>query len=44
MVPSSPYKVPADLHPPLFETPKVEEEMTKQVGNIHPLVINPELR
>ncbi len=38
MVPLSPYKVAMDL-----KTPKVEEEMTNQVGNIHPLAINPDL-
>ncbi len=40
-VPLSPYKVAADLYSELFKTPKVEE-MTKQLGNIRPLGINPD--
>ena len=38
------YKVYVDLCWLLLKTPKVEEEMTKQVGNIQPLAINPDLR
>ena len=40
---ASAYKVPADLFLPLFKTPKVFEEMVKQVSNIHPLATNPDL-
>ncbi len=40
---SSAYKVPVELYMSLFKTPKVEEEIVKQVGNIHPLPINPDL-
>ena len=40
---ASAYKVPAELYTSLFKTPKVEEEMVKQVGNIRPLAINPDL-
>ncbi len=43
MVPLSLYRVPMDLYSALFKTPKVEEDMTKQVVNIHPLAINPDL-
>ncbi len=39
---ASAYKVPAELS--LFKSPKVEEEMVKQVGNIRPLGINPDFR
>ncbi len=41
---ASAYKVPAELYTSLFKSPKVEEEMVKQVGNIRPLAINPDLR
>ena len=41
--PASAYKVPAELYTALFKSPKVEEEMVKQVGNIRPLAINPDL-
>ena len=41
---ASAYKVPAELYTSLFKTPKVEKEMVKQVGNIHHLAINPDLR
>ncbi len=41
---ASAYKVPAELYTALFKTPKVEEEMVKQVGNIRPLAINPDFR
>ena len=37
------YKVPVELDMVLFKTPKVEEELVKQVRNIHPLVSNPDL-
>ncbi len=40
----SAYKIPAELYTLLFKTPKVEEEMVKQVGNIRPLAITPDLR
>ncbi len=40
---SSRYKVLSDLYSALFRPPKVEEELTKSVGNTQPLVINPEL-
>ncbi len=40
----SAYKVPAELYTSLFKSPIVEEEMVKQVGNIHALAINPDLR
>ncbi len=43
MVPLLPYMVPAELYLVLLKTLKVEEEMTEQVGNIHPLAINPDL-
>ncbi len=33
------YKVPAELYTALFKSPKVEEEMVKQVGNMRPLAI-----
>ncbi len=39
----SAYKVLAELYTSLFKSPKVEEEMVKQVANIHPLAINPDL-
>ena len=42
--PASAYKVPAELYTALFKSPKVEEEMVKQVGNIRPLAINPDFR
>ncbi len=38
------YKVLAEVYTSLCKTPKVEEEMVKQVGNIHSLAINPDLR
>ncbi len=42
-VPSSPYKVSVDLYSaPLFKTPKVEAEMTKQMCNICTLAIYPD--
>ena len=42
---ASAYKVPAaERCTSLFKTPTVEEEIVKQVGNIHPLAINPDLR
>ncbi len=41
--PASAYKVPAELYTALFKSPKVEEEMVKQVRNIQPLAINPDL-
>ncbi len=41
--PLSSYKVLEDLNSTLFKTPKVEEEMVQQVGNIRPLSMNPEL-
>ncbi len=41
---ASAYKVPAELYTSLFKSPKVEEEMVKQVGNIRPLSINPDFR
>ena len=41
MVSSFPYKVPNDLFWSLFKAPKVEEEMLKAVGSIHPLPVNP---
>ncbi len=40
---ASAHKVPAELYTSLFKTPKVEEGMVKQVGNIRPLAINPDL-
>ncbi len=40
--PGSTYKVLAELYTALLKTPKVEEEMVKQVGNIRPLAINPD--
>ncbi len=42
-IPLSPYKLSAELYSALFKTPKVEEEMTKWVGNIHSLAFNPDL-
>ncbi len=41
---ASTYKVLAELYTSLFKTLKVEEEMVKQVRNIRPLAINPDLR
>ncbi len=41
---ASAYKVLVELYSSLFRTPKVEEEIVKQVGNICPLAINPDLR
>ncbi len=41
---ASAYKVLAELYTLLFKSAKVKEEMVKQVGNIHPLAINPDLR
>ncbi len=41
-IPRPPIKVPADLYMALFKTPKVEEEMVKQVGNIRTLAISPD--
>ncbi len=41
---ASPYKVLVKLYTSLFKSPKVEEEMVKQVGNIWPLAINPDFR
>ncbi len=38
------YKVSVKLYATLFKTPKVEQEMVKQVGNIYPLAINSYLR
>lgn len=37
---SSPYKVPAEWYLAFLRTPKMQEEMTKQVGNIHHWAIN----
>ncbi len=41
--PASAYKVLAELYTVLFKSPKVEEEMVKQVGNIRPLAIYSDL-
>ncbi len=41
-VPSPSFKVPEDVYTALFKSPKVEEDMVKQVGNIHSLAINPD--
>ncbi len=41
--PTLAYKIPAELYTALFKSSKVEEEMVKQVGNIHRLAINPDL-
>ncbi len=39
---ASAYKVLAEQYTSLFTSPKVEEEMVKQVGNIQPVLINPD--
>ncbi len=44
VVPDMVAELTKELYTALFKTPKVQEEMVKQVGNIRPLAINHDFR